>query len=168
MDMRESFLIVGRLVPYKKVDLAIKVFNKLNLPLVVVGSGSELKKLKKIAGPNIAFAGTVGDERLIEYYRHAKALIFPQEEDFGLVPIEAQASGTPVIAYGKGGALETVVSGKTGLFFGEQTISSLTEAVEKFERTNFDPHKCIENAAKFDFAHFSKSFSEELIKHLPH
>ena len=108
-NKRDYYLIVSRLVPYKKVDLAINAFNVLNKPLVVIGTGSELNRLKKIAGPSIKFAGQVDDTQLINYYKGAKAVIFPQDEDYGLVPIEAQACGTPVIAYGKGGALETII-----------------------------------------------------------
>lgn len=165
MDSREYFLIVSRLVPYKKVDLAIKVFNKLKLPLVVVGTGTELEHLKKLAGPNISFVGSVDDHRLIEYYRRAKAVIFPQEEDFGLVPLEAQALGTPVIAFGKGGALETVIHLQTGYLFNEQTEESLLSAVHEFRKNIFSPKKCITNAEKFRFSIFSKQFLDE-VNHL--
>ena len=159
---RKHFLIVSRLVPYKRVDLAISAFNLLKLPLVVVGTGSELKKLKQMAGSNISFAEEVSDERLIKYYREAKAVIFPQEEDFGLVPLEAQALGTPVIAYGKGGALETVVHQKTGFLFKEQTVESLIFAIHESRKTVFNPKICQENANRFNYSLFSQKFSGEI------
>jgi len=162
LDNRDYYLIVSRLVPYKKVDLAISVFNKLKLPLVVIGLGSELGNLRKMAGSNIAFVGMVDDNRLIQYYRHAKAVIFPQNEDFGLVPIEAQASGTPVIAYAEGGALETVIHLETGYLFEEQTEDSLIHAINQFRKTSFSSKKCVKNASRFTPASFSEEFSKEV------
>lgn len=159
-DKREFFLVVSRLVPYKKVDLVVEVFNQLGLPLIIVGTGTELARLKRRARPNISFVGAVTDTQLIRYYRRAKALIFPQEEDFGLVPLESQASGTPVIAFGRGGALETVVNRQTGLFFAEQTEASLTSALLEFEKMTFSPRRCLQNALKFRQAVFSKNFSK--------
>ncbi len=164
LEERGYYLIVGRLVPYKKVDLVISVFNKLNLPLKVVGTGSEVKRLRKMAGKSITFDKSAGDQALIEYYRHAKAVIFPPEEDFGLVPLEAQASGTPVIAYGKGGALETVIDKKTGILFSKQTESSLTSAIRSFEKIKFSPQACVVNARKFNQAKFTTEFSSEVNK----
>lgn len=155
---RDAYLIVSRLVPYKKVDIAIKAFNKLKKPLIVVGTGSEMSRLRKLAGPTISFTGAVSDDRLIDYYRHAKAVIFPQEEDYGLVPLESQASGTPVIAYGKGGALETILDGKTGVIFHDQTTKSLINAVNKFENMKFKSQLCQENALRFNEASFIEKF----------
>ncbi len=134
----DYYLIVSRLVPYKKVDIAVKAFNKLGLKLVVIGNGSELQKLKNISGTNIEFPGWQPDEVIRDYYRGCKAVIFPGEEDFGMTPLEAQACGKPVIAYGKGGALETVIEGKTGLFFMQQDETSLIEAVRRYESLSFD------------------------------
>jgi glycosyltransferase involved in cell wall biosynthesis len=159
---RNSYLIVSRLVPYKKVDLAIKAFNILKKPLTVVGTGSEFSHLKNIAGQTISFTGAVTDDQLINYYRHSKAVIFPQDEDYGLVPIEAQACGTPVIAFGKGGALETVIPDKTGVFFRQQTPNSLVEAVEKFEKLPIKPENCHQNALRFDNRSFSDKFLREV------
>ena len=159
---RSYYLIVSRLVPYKKVDLAIKAFNKLGLPLLVVGTGSQLTKLKQMANQNIEFVGQVTDKELINYYQHAKAVIFPQDEDFGLVPIEAQASGTPVIAYAKGGALETILDHKTGLFFDEQTPKSLTQAVRDFEKLTLNYQDCLTQARKFSQATFLEEFSAKV------
>lgn len=159
---RDYYLAVGRLVPYKKFDLIVEAFNRLGLSLVIVGTGSELSKLKRASGPNIKFDDQADDDRLVEYYRHAKAVIFPQDEDFGLVPVEAQALGTPVIAFGKGGALETVINKKTGLFFPEQTAASLAAAVKDFEKLKLKPQDCVANAKKFNYSNFAKQFSSEL------
>lgn len=156
----DFFLVVSRLVPYKKVDLVVRVFNRLGLPLVVAGTGSEEKRLRKQSRPNIKFAGFVSDEELLKYYRGCKALIFPQDEDFGLVAIEAQAAGKPVIAYRAGGALETVSEGKTGIFFNEQSEEALIGAVSKFRPANFDPKACIRNAKRFEKKNFVKEFAK--------
>jgi len=172
MSERDGYLIVSRLVPYKKVDLAIHAFNILKKPLTVVGIGSELQHLKNISESTITFVGAVSDERLIEYYRHARAVIFPQEEDYGLVPIEAQANGTPVIAYDRGGALETIVSDKTGLFFDQQTPESLVKAVEKFEKAKISPQDCYQNSLRFNNQNFKKNFTAKItelwLNHLAH
>lgn len=161
-NKRIYYLIVSRLVPYKKVDLAIMAFNKLKLPLIVVGIGSQLQKLKRIAGDNIKFAGAVDDSKLIELYRSAKATIFPQEEDYGLVPIESQACGTPVIAYGKGGALETIKNNTTGVFFNKQTVDSLVEAVNRFEKLSLNASDCYKNSLRFSSKNFNKEFLDYL------
>ena len=162
-DNRDYYLSVGRLVPYKKVHLTVLAFNKLKLPLIVVGIGSEMEKLKKIALSNISFVGDVDDTRLSEFYRYAKAVIFPQEEDFGIVPLEAQASGTPVIAFAKGGALETVLSNKTGVFFADQTVKSLADAVQQFEKIAVKPDDCIANAQKFTDAIFHQKMKATVL-----
>ena len=161
---RQSYLLVSRLIPYKKVDLVIKAFNKLNLPLIVVGTGSQESRLKSLAKSNITFTGQITDEKLISYYRQAKALIFPQHEDFGLVPLEAQASGTPVIAYAQGGALETVIDKKTGLFFKQQTINSLVDAIRRFEagKHQINSSLCFQQARRFSSAGFDKLFSDKV------
>ena len=153
----DYFFMAGRLVSYKRFDLAIRVFNRLGLPLKIVGIGPESNKLKKTAGKNIEFLGLVSDERLAGLYAGSRALIFPQEEDFGIVPLEAMASGKPVIAYGAGGALETIVEEKTGLFFSEMTEDSLTEAIRKFETITFDPWACRNQAEKFDISIFKEN-----------
>lgn len=157
------FLIVSRLVPYKKVDLAVKAFNKLKLPLVVVGTGSEALKLKLMAEKNIQFTGMVSEEELSGYYRNAKALIMPQEEDFGIVSVEAQSFGVPVIAYKKGGAIDTVIPDKTGIFFNEQKQESLMRAVGKFEKIEFKVDNLFINSKRFSSEIF-KSRILELIK----
>lgn len=160
----DYFLVVSRLVGYKKIDLAVKAFNELGLPLVVIGAGEELDGLKSIAKDNIKFLGRQPDEVIKEYYAKCKAFIFPGEEDFGITPLEAMASGRPVIAYGKGGALETVIEGKTGIFFEEQTVEHLINAVKKFNETEFNKYEIREHAEKFDESVYKekiKNFVEE-------
>lgn len=146
----DYFLVVSRLQEYKRIDLAIEVCNELNLPLVVIGDGPDREKLEKIANKNIKFLGRESDEVIKEHYAKCKAFLFPGEEDFGITPLEAMASGRPVIAYGKGGALETVVEGKTGIFFKEQTKESLREAMLKFKDMKFNKQEIRNHAEKFD------------------
>jgi len=153
---RPYYLVVARLVPYKKVDLAVRAFNKLGLPLVVIGTGSEQFKLKLKSKKNIKFVGQVSDEELARYYRGAKALIMPQEEDFGLVAVEAQGFGVPVIAYQKGGAKDTVIDGKTGLFFDQQNPESLSRVIRGFDKHHFNEEELILHAGKFSKANFKK------------
>ncbi|UOF91471.1 glycosyltransferase [Fodinisporobacter ferrooxydans] len=152
-DSKDFYLMVSRLVAYKRVDLAIESFNKTNRKLVIIGSGPELKRLKKIAGPNIQLLGRQSDDVVRSYFEKCKAFIFPGEEDFGITPVEAQSFGKPVIAYGKGGVLDTVIDGKTGLFFYDQNVEALNQAVEEFEKKSFD--------SKFIFEH-AQSFSNEM------
>ena len=152
------YLVVSRLIPYKRVDLAIAAFNKLGLPLLIVGSGSEEGRLKKLAKRNIKFAGEVSDEKLVDYYRRSKALIFPQEEDFGIAAVEALASGTPVIAFKAGGALDIVIPGTTGIFFTRQSVNSLISAVRKFQRLKFNPESLRGSTEAFSKERFKKEF----------
>jgi len=159
------YLIVSRLVKYKKVDLAINVFNELNLPLAIVGTGREERNLKSIAKNNIKFVGFVSEEKLTEYYLGAKALIYPQEEDFGITAIEAQSFGVPVIAYKAGGAIDTVVSKKTGVFFDEQNIKSLKTAIKRFEKMKFNKKVILKNAERFSKKRFKEEFLA-LVKNL--
>lgn len=156
------FLVVSRLVPYKRIDLAIKACNELSEELIIVGSGSEKKRLMRIAGPTITFAGSLTDEELLEYYRGCKGLIFPGREDFGLTVLEAQLHGKPVIAYGRGGAVETIIKGKTGLFFYPQTIKALTNAMKSFESKRFSSEACKEQAMTFSKKHFKENLHQLL------
>ena len=152
------FLYVSRLIPYKRADLAIEAFNELGLPLVIVGSGSEEASLKSQAKANIKFVGELTADKLPEYYNKCTALIFPQEEDFGLVAVEAQAAGKPVIAYKAGGALDTVIAGKTGVFFDKQNKDSLIKAVKRFVKMDFNSTKIKKNAKRFSKEIFKREF----------
>jgi glycosyltransferase involved in cell wall biosynthesis len=169
---REYYLIVSALVPYKKLDLAIEAFNALKLPLKIAGDGPLRRSLQRRAQSNIDFLGWVDDRKLAELYSQCQALIFPGEEDFGIVPLEAQASGRPVIGYGRGGLLETVVgldrsssgSAPTGVFFPEHNAASLIAAIEFYQRRQgeFHPHQIREHALKFSRARFKQEIAEYL------
>jgi glycosyltransferase involved in cell wall biosynthesis len=150
----EFFLIVSRLVPYKRVDLAVEAFNLLGLPLVIVGDGPEATSLRARARANVQFAGEVSDEELRDHYRRCRALVFPGEEDFGIVPVEAQACGRPVIAYARGGALETILAEQTGIFFNAQTVEALAAAVQSFESAAFDSEFIRRHAERFSGQRF--------------
>jgi glycosyltransferase involved in cell wall biosynthesis len=154
------YLIVSRLSKYKKVDLAINACNKLKKKLVIIGEGSDRKYLESMAGPTIEFKGFLEDKKVREDYKNAKAFIFPAEEDFGLTPIEAMASGTPIIAYKKGGLLETVKEGLSGIFFKKQTVNSLCRAIDKVEdaKGEFIPDRIRESVQKFDIINFKGEF----------
>ncbi len=154
----DYYLVVSRLVPYKRVDLAVRAFNELGLPLLIAGDGRDRARLQRLARPNVRFLGRVSERALRDLYARCQALIFPGEEDFGLTPLEAQASGRPVIAYAAGGALETIVDGQTGLFFSERTPQSLVEAVRRLRATDFDPEAIRRQALRFDVAVFRERF----------
>jgi len=156
------FLVVSRLVKYKKVDLAIEAFNALGWKLKIVGIGRGMSRLKKMAKKNIEFLGQLTDKELLSYYQNCQAVIFCQEEDFGIVPLEAQACGKPVIAFEKGGAKETVIEGKTGLFFEKQTRSSLVEALKRFKPGNFKSKDCRKQVEKFSQEKFIKKFKKKV------
>ena len=160
VSKQDYFLCVSRLVPYKRIDLAVEAFNHLGLPLKIVGDGNDYKKLKSIARDNIEFLGWLPDEEIRQYYGSARAFVFPGEEDFGITPVEAQAAGTPVIAFARGGVLETVLADQTGLFFPHPSAESLGETVRKFEEQekNFDPALIRSHAGEFDKRVFSLKF----------
>jgi glycosyltransferase involved in cell wall biosynthesis len=155
-DKEDFYLVVSQLVSYKRIDLVVDAFNRTGKNLVIIGDGPERKGLEKRAGKNIKFLGWQSNDILKDYYSKAKAFIFPGEEDFGITPVEAQASGTPVIGYGKGGLLETVIDGRTGILFYKQDAGSLIEAVNRFEEKckEFDADEIRENSRKFDVAVF--------------
>lgn len=162
------YLIVSALVPYKKVDLAVRAFNDIGARLIIVGKGPDEAKLRRIAKANIEFAGWKNGEELASLYARCKALVFPGEEDFGIVPLEAMASGKPVIAFGKGGALETVQEGISGVFFCEQTESALASAIRRADSMQFDPQKIRARALEFSRSIFKnkiKNYIEERIEH---
>ncbi len=161
-DPEDYFLVVSRLRPYKRVDLAIRAFNKLGMPLKIIGSGEQEAELRALAKPNIEFLGQVSDEDKVKYLKRCRALIHPQEEDFGITAVEAMAAGRPVIAYGSGGALETVLNGTTGVHFIEQSWESLADAVVRFRYQTFDPIKLQQHAAQFSTARFDAEWSAHL------
>lgn len=150
----DYYVVVSRLVPYKRVDLAIRAAEQLGVPLKIAGTGPELGYLKSIAGPHTEFLGFAPDEDLPALYRNAKALIFPQEEDFGITPLEAAASGIPTIAYAAGGALETVIAMKTGIFFNEQTVESLVQAIQICSEHQWNSEEIRAHAMKFSQERF--------------
>lgn len=152
----QYYLVVSRLEPYKKVDLVIEAFIKNRLPLKIVGSGTKFETLKKSVPKNIELIGRISDNKLAEIYQNAIATIFPQEEDAGIVPLESMASGRPVIAYHRGGVLETIIPGKTGVLFAKQTIKDLQAAIDKFQKMKFNPKIIRAQALKFDKALFKR------------
>ena len=155
----DYYLVLSRLIPYKRIDLAVRAFNALGLPLVIVGDGRDRRALQRLAGPNVRFLGRLPDADVKRHLGRCRALIFPGEEDFGITPLEAQAAGRPVIAYAAGGALETVVEGITGAFFREPTPESLAEAVESFDPAACDPVAIRRQAERFDVTNFRGELS---------
>jgi len=155
-DHDNYFLIVSRLIPYKRIDLAVQAFRELGLPLWIAGDGRDRANLEALAGPNVRFLGYVPDADLPELMARCRAFIFPGLEDFGIAPVQAMAAGRPVIAYAGGGALDYVVEGVTGLFFREQTPASLAEAVQRFDDAAFDPAAIRSHAERFDTAIFKQ------------
>lgn len=166
----DFYLIVSALVPYKRVDLAVEAFNTNGKRLIIAGTGPESEKLRSMAKPNIEFLGWQTDDELAQLYARCTALIFPGVEDFGIVPLEAQASGKPVIAFGRGGALETIVDGTTGLFFDRQTADSLQDALWRCSLIKFNPQTIREHAVRFSRANFhrniGRSIDEKVRQHL--
>lgn len=160
----EFDLIVSALVPYKKIDLAVQVYNKLGFPLKIVGIGSELPKLREKANNNIELLKWQSDETVLKLYQTCRMLIFPGEEDFGIVPLEAQACGRPVVAYKKGGALETIRDGISGIFFAEQTEESLAAAINQSAQKTWNKDIIRANADKFSTQNFINSLNESIKK----
>jgi len=159
-EPEDFYLVVSRLVPYKRIDLAIQAANRLGRRLVVVGDGPDRRSLERLAGPTIELRGHLSDEEVSDLMARCRALLFPGVEDFGIAPLEAQAAGRPVIAFGQGAALETVIPGSTGLFFGEQTAGSLANAIEASEGMTFDWRECRRNAERFGAHEFRKRIAE--------
>lgn len=158
------FLVVSRLVPYKRIELAIDACEELGCPLKIVGTGPEQKILQRRAKRWTSFLGFVSDEKLPLLYRGAKALLFPQEEDFGITPLEAAASGRPTIAFGAGGALETVIAGKTGVFFREQTVGGMKKGIREWQKISFDQASIRKHAEKFSKEVFIRKIEETVNK----
>jgi glycosyltransferase involved in cell wall biosynthesis len=148
-EIGDYYLMVGELVYYKRPDLAVQAFNKMKLKLVVIGGGEMLDEIRRVAGPTVTVMGSQRFDVLQHHYARCRALIFPGEEDFGMVPVETMASGRPVIALGRGGATETVAEGTSGVFFAEQTVESIIGAVKKLEFLNPDPKKIADHARQF-------------------
>jgi glycosyltransferase involved in cell wall biosynthesis len=147
---RRGFIIWGRHVPYKRFDLAIEACNRLKLPLTIVGTGPDTERLKQLAGPTVKFTGRVSDAQLVKLAQSARGFLFPNEEDFGMSAVEALAAGTPVIAYARGGALDIVQDGETGVLFKKQTVDDLVEALQRFEGMEFLPATLNRRARRFD------------------
>ncbi len=163
-EVEDYYLLVGRLVPYRRIDVLIEAFNKMKRPLRIAGRGRDRKRLEAIAGPTIEFLGHVPDEELPRLLAKCRAFMFPGEEDFGIAPLQAMAAGRPVIAYAAGGALETVTPGVTGLLFDQQTVSAIVDAVELLEARTWNSHEIQTHARKFDTDFFKQrivAFIEE-------
>ena len=157
-------LIVSALAPYKKIAVAVRAYNRLGFPLKIVGTGTEYKRLRRMAGKRIEFLGWLDDDRIRDLYRHCRLLVFPGEEDFGIVPVEAQACGRPVVAYGSGGILETVVDGQTGIFFHAQTEAALLAAIEQGAAATWDPAAIRANAERFNEANFISGLTASIAR----
>jgi glycosyltransferase involved in cell wall biosynthesis len=157
-EIGDHYLMVGELVGYKRPDLAVEAFNQMKEKLVIIGGGEMLDQLRKFAGPTVTVLGPQPSEILQAHYARCKALVFPGEEDFGIVPVEAMASGRPVIAFGRGGATETVVAGKTGVFFDVQSVEAIIDAIERFQQMEFNPADAVARASDFRTAVFLDRF----------
>jgi glycosyltransferase involved in cell wall biosynthesis len=157
-EVEDYYLMVGELVPYKRAEIAVEACNRLGRKLVVIGGGERLNALRKIAGPAVSILGPQPFEQLRWHYSRCRALIFPGEEDFGIVPVEAMASGRPVIAFNRGGVTESVIEGVTGTFFQEQSAEAIADAIRRFETMHFDPPRIIEWAGKFGPKRFARDF----------
>ncbi|PIS05444.1 MAG: glycosyltransferase family 4 protein [Candidatus Buchananbacteria bacterium CG10_big_fil_rev_8_21_14_0_10_42_9] len=170
-EVGNYYLAGGRLVAYKRFDLVVQAFNQLKMPLKIFGAGPELEHLKKIANRNIQFVGRVGDEKLVDLYSHAVAYIHPQVEDFGITAIESMASGRPVVAYKVGGAAETVIENKTGIFFDDQSWEALADTIVRFNDNSFNSADIRRHAEAFSISTFKaniKSTIEEIMNKPEH
>lgn len=164
-DKEEYYIVVSRLVPFKRIDLVVDAFNRMpDRKLIIMGDGPEMKKLRAAAGPNITFLGFSNPKTVREYVKQARAFVFPSEEPFGIAAVEAQACGTPVIAYDRGASREIIVAGETGIFFDRQHPLSIIEAVNRFERLReyFDPERIRENAMRFS----TETFCDQLTAYI--
>jgi glycosyltransferase involved in cell wall biosynthesis len=158
----DYYLVLSRLVPYKRIDLAVEACTRLNRPLVVIGDGPDRKRLESMAGPTVEFLGRASDATVKRFASRCRALLFPGEEDFGMTPLEINAAGRPVIAYRAGGALETVVEGVTGLFFAQQNSQSLAETIEQFEQYEWSTQLLRQHAERFSYPVFASRILEFL------
>ena len=163
-ETSDYFLLVSRLEAHKSIDIVIDAFNSLGHKLKIVGTGKDYDHLKKKSKPNIVFLGRLSDNKLKRLYSRCKALIFPQEEDFGITVLEAQAAGKPIIAYARGGATETVIENMTGIFFKKQTSEELIDAIDRFKKKKFSVQKIIQNARRFETKIFKKNWLKYIKK----
>ena len=161
-SMGDYYLVVSRLIPYKRIDLVVEAFNKNGHRLIVVGNGSEESRLRAMANPNIEFQTRLTDAHITKLMQQCRVFIFPTEEDFGITPVEAMAAGKPVIAYGRGGATETVIDGKTGIYFSSQNAESLNGAIARFEKTDFHSGSIVSHAQKFSEAVFITNIQDQV------
>jgi glycosyltransferase involved in cell wall biosynthesis len=161
-EVGDYYLMVGELVRYKRPDIAVRAFNATKRRLVVIGGGEMLAELRALAGPTVEILGAQPFAQLRHHYARARGLIFPGEEDFGIVPVEAMASGRPVVAYGRGGATETVVDGVTGVFFDTQSEAALIDAIARLERLPLDPAAIVAHARRFNGARFERQMREAI------
>jgi glycosyltransferase involved in cell wall biosynthesis len=164
--LRHGFVIAGRQAPYKRFDLAVEACNELNVPLVVIGNGPEHKKLEKLANRNVTFLTNVSDHDIVQHFQSALGFIFPGQEDFGIVAVEAMSAGTPVVAYNRGGSADFVIPNKTGVLFERQTVKSLRKALETALAKNFNPDTIAEHASQFSVANFSKNLKATIDNYL--
>jgi glycosyltransferase involved in cell wall biosynthesis len=148
-ELGDFYLMAGELVAYKRPDLAVRAFNEMKLKLVVIGGGEMLDEIRRLAGPTVTVMGAQPFEILKQHYARCRALVFPGEEDFGMVPVEAMASGRPVVAFGRGGATETVAKGVSGVFFTEQTVEAISSAVKSLADLDIDPQRIAAHASQF-------------------
>jgi glycosyltransferase involved in cell wall biosynthesis len=160
----DYFLIVSRLIPYKRIDLAIDAFNQLGLPLVIAGDGRDRARLETLAKPNVQFLGRVPEADLPDLMARSRAFVFPGYEDFGIAPVEAQACGRPVIAFGAGGALDTVIDERTGVLFNEQSVDTLIQAVKRFNVMKFDPQAIRLHAEQFSSIVFKEKLGKFIVE----
>lgn len=164
-DAPERYLLViSRLIPYKRVDLALQAAQKAGWPLIIIGSGSQAKALSEQAAPTTLVKGQLSDREVVQYLQHADALLFPGEEDFGIVPVEAMACGVPVIAYAAGGALDTMVQNKTGLFVEKQTVAAFAQAINSLDAHRFSPEYLRSHAEKFSEASFKNQIKKAALQ----
>lgn len=168
-EVQDYFLVVSRLVPYKRIDIVIEAFNQLRLPLKIVGDGRDRHALERLAGPTIEFLGTVSESEKFALYARCQAALFPAEDDFGIAQVEVQAAGRPAIALGRGGACETVIDGITGVLFPEQTVESLIRAIRRYQSLQFSPEQIRAHAERFRPQRFRAEFAqvveEQLVAH---
>jgi glycosyltransferase involved in cell wall biosynthesis len=158
-EIGDSYVVLSELMEHKRIDLAVRAFNRLGLPLLVVGNGPDARRLHRLAGPTVRFTGRLSDQRVAEILPHARAIVVPATEEFGIAAVEAHAAGRPVIALREGGARETVIEGVNGTFFDQPTVDALAEAVHAFDPSVVDPLACVRSAERFDVARFRRGMS---------